>query len=144
MSVPKYFNAEFNFKCERRDCETPTPIASDLMKLIFKLDNIPYISNLRRGHFFILVRSTIGWTTGGLINRSVCVEHHFNIIIAVGNLGLHNISCMNLIFFKNAINVLWFINVMDCFVWIFIGTYMHFIVIGVVITLNFNIFCMIF
>lgn len=54
MNVPKYFKAvvvHFNLKLDCRyvscGCGIPIPIASDFVKLIFKLESAPYISNSR-------------------------------------------------------------------------------------------------
>lgn len=50
--MPRYFRAIFvhlNLKLAwryvRRDCVMPTHIASDLLKLIFKFDKVPYFWN---------------------------------------------------------------------------------------------------
>lgn len=54
IAVPKYFKAvsvHFSLKAvwRWRSCGSgiPTPISSDLVKLIFRLDSAPYISNSR-------------------------------------------------------------------------------------------------
>lgn len=54
ISVPRYFRVVFvHFKlklacrCVNWECEISTPIASDLVKLIFRLESIPYVLNSR-------------------------------------------------------------------------------------------------
>lgn len=52
ICVPRYFKAvvvhfslKLACKCVSRGCGIPMPIASDLAKLIFKLESAPYVAN---------------------------------------------------------------------------------------------------
>lgn len=52
MYVPRYFRAVFvdlnlklAWRCVSRGCDTPIPIASDLLNLIYKFEKVLYVLN---------------------------------------------------------------------------------------------------